>query len=92
VLLSDIEPDFVFTACGKRGADVRPKFFASGCRLMPWSARFDEPITLPDGRTLKTLRDAANYITALPKAEHAPKNGRLPWKSCSWSPRRTVRR
>jgi hypothetical protein len=26
VRLSDIEPDFVCTACGKRGAEVRPKF------------------------------------------------------------------
>jgi hypothetical protein len=26
VRLSDIEPDFVCTACGKRGADVRPTF------------------------------------------------------------------
>jgi hypothetical protein len=38
---------------------------------MPWSARFDEPIILADGRKLTTLRDAANYITGLPKAEHA---------------------
>jgi hypothetical protein len=38
---------------------------------MPWSARFDEPIISPDGRTLTTLRDAANYITGLPKADHA---------------------
>jgi hypothetical protein len=26
VRLSDIEPDFVCTACGKRGAEIRPKF------------------------------------------------------------------
>ena len=38
---------------------------------MPWSKRFFEPITLPDGRELKTLRDAAAYITKLPKAEQA---------------------
>jgi hypothetical protein len=31
---------------------------------------FDEPILLPDGRELITLRDAAHYITKLPKAEH----------------------
>jgi hypothetical protein len=36
---------------------------------MPWSKRFDGPITLPDGRKLKTLRDAAEYITALPRAQ-----------------------
>ena len=29
-----------------------------------------DSIVLPDGRKLMTLRDAAEYITALPKAEH----------------------
>jgi hypothetical protein len=33
---------------------------------MPWSRAFEDPITLPDGRTLRTLRDAAKYIMALP--------------------------
>jgi hypothetical protein len=37
---------------------------------MPWSARFTEPIILPDGRKLLTLRGAATYITELPTAEH----------------------
>jgi hypothetical protein len=35
-----------------------------------WFKRFINPIGLPDGRKLMTLRDAADYITALPKAEH----------------------
>jgi hypothetical protein len=35
-----------------------------------WSRTFYEPIALPNGRKLVTLRDAANYITKLPKAEH----------------------
>jgi hypothetical protein len=26
---------------------------------VPWSAPFDDPITLPDSRTLRALRDAA---------------------------------
>jgi hypothetical protein len=39
-------------------------------RLMPWSARFDDPIPLPNGRQLVTLKDAGDYITRLPKAEH----------------------
>jgi len=34
-----------------------------------WSHRFDEPIPLPRGRQLITLKDAANYIQKLPKAE-----------------------
>jgi hypothetical protein len=36
---------------------------------MAWFKRFAEPIVVPDGRELLTLRDAAEYITALPKAE-----------------------
>ena len=37
--------------------------------LMKWSTPFDDPIDLPDGRKLITLRDAATYITELPEAE-----------------------
>jgi len=41
------------------------------CRvfLLPWSASFEDPIILPDGRKLLTLKDAADYITKLPKKE-----------------------
>jgi len=35
-----------------------------------WSRRFDDPIPLPKGRQLVTLKDAGTYITKLPKAEH----------------------
>jgi hypothetical protein len=35
-----------------------------------WGCEFDDPIELPDGRTLVTLQDAGTYITKLPKAEH----------------------
>jgi hypothetical protein len=38
---------------------------------LPWSASFEDPIPLPDGRHLLTLRDAADYITKLPEAEHS---------------------
>jgi hypothetical protein len=37
---------------------------------MTWSREFDEPILLPEGRTLATLRDAGEHIAALPKKEH----------------------
>jgi hypothetical protein len=40
--------------------------------LMPdkgWQRRFDDPIPLPRGRQLVTLKDAAGYIMKLPKAE-----------------------
>ena len=36
-----------------------------------WSREFDEPIAFPDGEKLVVLRDAANYITALPAKEAA---------------------
>jgi hypothetical protein len=35
-----------------------------------WSRKFDEPVPLPKGRQLVTLKDAGTYITKLPKAEH----------------------
>jgi hypothetical protein len=35
-----------------------------------WDQRFFDPMILPNGRKLVTLRDAALYITKLPKAEH----------------------
>ena len=35
-----------------------------------WQRAFDDPIPLPRGRQLVTLRDAAEFITKLPKAEH----------------------
>ena len=36
-----------------------------------WSREFDDPIVLPEGEKLRTLRDAATYITGLPKKEAA---------------------
>ena len=39
--------------------------------LLPWSAPFEDPIPLPRGRPLVTLKDAASYITKLSKAEHS---------------------
>jgi hypothetical protein len=35
-----------------------------------WDQTFFAPIELPSGRKFITLRDAALYITKLPKAEH----------------------
>jgi hypothetical protein len=36
-----------------------------------WSREFDDPIVLPEGENLRTLRDAATYVTGLPKKEAA---------------------
>ena len=33
-----------------------------------WQRRFEDPIPLPDRGALHTLRDAADYITGLPKS------------------------
>jgi hypothetical protein len=39
---------------------------------MPWSAAFDDPISLRDGRKLRTLQQAADHIMQLPEdAQHA---------------------
>jgi hypothetical protein len=37
--------------------------------MVDWSRAFDDPIPLPDGRQFVTLKDAADYIMRLPKAE-----------------------
>jgi hypothetical protein len=36
---------------------------------MSWSRSFHIPIPLPDGRVLRTLRDAGEYIQELPRAK-----------------------
>src|SRR5664279_4377422 len=41
--------------------------------FLPWSRPFDDPIKLPKGRTIVTLKDAAAYILKLPKsAQQSP--------------------
>jgi hypothetical protein len=37
--------------------------------MVDWSRPFEDLITLPDGRTLSTLREAGDYVTSLPKTE-----------------------
>jgi hypothetical protein len=36
---------------------------------LSWSRHFDDHITLPDGRVLRTLGDTGHYVAALPKAK-----------------------
>ena len=36
---------------------------------MSWDQQFFDPIMLPSGRKLVTLRDAAKYVVQLPKVE-----------------------
>ena len=35
-----------------------------------WRRTVDDPLPLPDGRALRTPRDAGQYIAKLPKREH----------------------
>ena len=41
-----------------------------GLSIMSWSRAFRVPITTFDGLMLRTLRDAGEYIQALPRAKH----------------------
>jgi hypothetical protein len=41
----------------------------SGITLVSWDQTFYDPVELPKGKPLVTMRDAANYIVRLPKAE-----------------------
>ena len=41
-----------------------------GCIMADWTHEFDEPIPVPKGRQIVTLRDAGDYVAKLPKAEH----------------------
>jgi hypothetical protein len=42
-----------------------------------WDRPFDQPVPLPSGAPARTLRDAANYIKNLSKAEHDSPEWRL---------------
>ena len=44
--------------------------FCCGVCVVSWDQRFDRPVVLPDGKTLRTLEDARQYILTLPKSEH----------------------
>jgi hypothetical protein len=35
-----------------------------------WDQRFDRPVVLPNGKTLRTLEDARLHILSLPKSDH----------------------
>ena len=69
------------TKASKLNSEFRgsvPRCIVRGCHddledallVAVWSKKFFEPIILPDGRKLVTLRDAATYVTSLPKSEH----------------------
>jgi hypothetical protein len=64
--------------CRGARASTSPPAIASGASSTAgvisgrgWSREFDDPIGLPDGGKLRTLRDAATHGTGLPKKEAA---------------------
>lgn len=56
-----------------------------------WGRPFGEPIDIA-GPKLATLRDAGEYIAALPKKEHNAPEWQAAWKRCYWSPSAAARR
>lgn len=44
---------------------------------MSWDTELPDPIPVPRGSPLATLRDAGDYITKLPKSQHDAK----PWQT-----------
>jgi hypothetical protein len=56
-------------ARGRCAARVATHPHFSKVFFVPWSTPFEDPIALPDGRQLLTLKDAADYITELPKEQ-----------------------
>jgi hypothetical protein len=58
-----------------------------------WDQKFFDPIILPNGKALVTLRDAAHYITKLPKREHDAKEWQAALEALyCWSQNKTDRR
>jgi hypothetical protein len=47
----------------------RSRFRTAPPALPNWSRRFADPIPIPNGKSLFSLRDAAQYVLALPPAE-----------------------
>jgi hypothetical protein len=48
---------------------VAPTLARHGSIVVDWCRAFEDPIELPDGRKMLTLKDAGAYIMKLPKVE-----------------------
>jgi hypothetical protein len=58
-----------------------------------WDQEFFDPIILQGRKQpLRTLRDAAQYITKLPKAEHDADEWQAPMEALFWSQNLTAHR
>jgi hypothetical protein len=60
--------------------------------FVSWDKRFFDPIILPGRKPLVTLRDAALYITKLPKAEHDAEEWQAAMLGSCWLRNMTARR
>ena len=49
-----------------------------------WDRPFEDPNVLPNGRELITLKNAADYIMKLPKAEQKHDKWQTAIRSASW--------
>ena len=57
--------------CAGCGGKWRGRLNLARVPPMSWSLKFDEPIAAPNHLKLRTLRDAGEYVTALPEADQA---------------------
>jgi hypothetical protein len=57
-------------ACPNSAICAGPGLSPRGADLVSWDQRFFDPIIIPGPKPRVTLRDAAHYITKLPKVEH----------------------
>jgi hypothetical protein len=61
---------FVFGQPDRNVVTAQAGYLALRSCVVYWSRRFDEPIVLEDGTTLRTLRDAVQYLAkTVPKTE-----------------------
>src|SRR6267142_6087686 len=65
-----------------------PTLARHGCIMADWTREFDEPIPVPKGRQLVTLRDAGDYVAELPEAEHMTAE----WQAAMFDARRRSQR
>ena len=86
-----LQMDLRFSPSGKivhttwRGSPFEIFARAHGHRLMSRSKRFYDPIILPDGRKLLTMRDATDTSPRYRRPSMTLPNGRTRWKPCCWS-------
>ena len=71
-----LEPKFTCQVCGHRGADVSSRHGRE--RADSLDREFEDPIPLPSGKTLKSLRGAGDYIDLPEKRNPGSLTGKPP--------------